>query len=248
MEAWKARVYASYRDLIPDRTGPAHAQWRVDRRLYLRRYGRFLPRDKAAPILDIGCGDGGFLEAIQSIGHSCVEGVDASPVQVQAARARGLSVVREGPALEYLHQQHGRYALITAFSVLEHQTRPQLFELLDAIRDALAPGGLVIAVVPNAKGLFGAHVRFADITHELSFTPTSVVQICSVSSLTPIAILEHGPVVHGVASAIRWIGWHAIRAGLLAARVAEGADWRWPVFTQDLIFVAHKRAKAEADL
>ena len=73
----------------------------------------------------------------------------------------------------YLRQRRGHYALITAFSVLEHQTRPELFEMLDAIRAALTPGGNLIAVVPNAKGLFGAHVRFADITHELSFPPNS---------------------------------------------------------------------------
>jgi SAM-dependent methyltransferase len=242
MESWKARVYASYRDLTPGGPTLSDAGRAVERRVYLRRYARFLPRDKAAPILDIGCGAGGFLEAVQSAGHACIEGVDVSPAQVQAARTRGVSaVVTEAPALDYLRQQPARYALITAFSVLEHQTRPQLFELLDAIRDALTPGGLLIAVVPNAKGLFGAHVRFADITHELSFTPTSVVQICSVSGLTPIAILEHGPVVHGVASAIRWIGWQAIRASLLAARIVEGADWRWPVFTQDLVFVALNR-------
>ena len=52
--------------------------------------------------------------------------------------------------------------------------------------------------------------------------------------------------VHGVVSAIRWTCWQGIRAGLLVARVAEGADWRWPVFTQDLVFVARKPGAAGA--
>ena len=66
--------------------------------------------------------------------------------------------------------------------------RAELFDLLDAVREALRPGGCLIAVVPNAKGLFGAQVRFADITHELSFTPTSVAQLCAVVGLdVPIA-------------------------------------------------------------
>lgn len=237
MEPWKARVYAGYHDTAPGaRTDAGFLA--VQRRHYLQRYRRFLPPDKAAPILDIGCGAGGFLDVLQSIGYSCLEGVDLSPSQVHAAAARGLTGVTLGSAVEYLQPRPGRYALITAFGVLEHQTRAELFELLDAVRDGLVPGGCLIAMVPNAKGLFGAHVRFADITHELSFAPTSVVQMCAVAGFEPVAILEHGPVVHGLTSAIRWAVWQVIRAGLLLARMAEGADWRFPVFTQDLVFVA----------
>lgn len=239
MEDWKARVYATYGEVATD--GLSENTRRAgERQQYLQRYRRFLPRDKTAPILDIGCGAGGFLDTLRSIGHSRLEGVDLSPSQVKAARARGLTDVTLAPAVEYLKNRPAQYALITAFSVLEHQTRAELFEMLDAIRAALLPGGILVAVVPNAKGLFGANVRFADITHELSFTPVSVGQICAVTGFEPTAVLEHGPIVHGVVSAIRWTSWQAIRAVLLFARMAEGADWRWRVYTQDLIFVARK--------
>lgn len=242
MEAWKARVYASYYESTGSgsssagREAPAVAQ----RQEYIQRYRRFLPSDAAAPVLDIGCGTGRFLEALRSIGHSCVEGVDVSPSQVDAATARGVTGITLAPALDYLRQRRGRYAMIAAFNVLEHQTREELFELLDTIRDALVPGGSLIAVVPNAKGLFGAHVRFADITHELSFAPISVSQICAVTGFELTAVVEHGPLVHGVVSAMRWAAWQVIRSAMLAARLAEGADWQWPVFTQDLVFVARK--------
>ena len=242
MEAWKARVYASYNEWKACGNSGAgrEAHAAADRRQYVQRYRRFLPPDRAAPILDIGCGTGRFLEAMRSIGYSCVEGVDVSPSQVGAATARGVTGITLAPALDYLRQRRGRYAMIAAFNVLEHQTREELFELLDAIRDGLITGGSLIAVVPNAKGLFGAHVRFADITHELSFAPLSVSQICAVTGLELTAVVEHGPLVHGVVSAVRWTAWQVIRSALLAARLAEGADWRWPVFTQDLVFVARK--------
>lgn len=239
MEAWKARVYARYAETTATgRMGKASD--RSERRQYLARYRRFLPADRAAPILDVGCGSGGFLDALRSAGYSCIEGVDVSASQVQAAAARGLTGVTLAPAVEYLGARPRRYAVVTAFSVLEHQTREELFALLDAVSGALVPGGCLIAVVPNAKGLFGANVRFADITHELSFTPMSVSQICAVAGLEAPAVFEHGPVVHGVVSAVRWMCWQAIRGALLFARLAEGADWRWPVFTQDLVFVARK--------
>lgn len=242
MEPWKTRAYATYADTAP-RERPSDEQRfaAMQHRHNVRRYRRFLPVDHSAPILDIGCGTGAFLETLRHLGYTNLEGVDQSPTQTSLALARGLTGVTLGPALEYLRARAGRYQLITAFSVLEHQTRDELFDLLDAIRDALAPGGQLIAMVPNAKGLFGAHVRFADITHELSFAPTSVVQICAITGLEPLHILEHGPVVHGPVSACRWAVWQAIRAGLFIARLSEGADWRFPVFTQDLVFVAKSR-------
>jgi SAM-dependent methyltransferase len=241
MEPWKERVYATYAEATARPDSDCASATREEQQ-YLRRYRRLLPRDKTASILDIGCGSGGFLAALRSDGYSSIEGVDVSPSQVRAAAARGLKGITLSPAVEYLCARPNRYALITAFSVFEHQTRAELFELLDAIVNALNPEGRLIAVVPNAKGLFGANVRFADITHELSFTPMSVSQICAVAGLEAPLVLEHGPVVHGVVSAIRWTSWQVIRAGLLCARLAEGADWRWPVFTQDLVFVARKPA------
>jgi hypothetical protein len=54
-----------------------------------------------------------------------------------------------------------------------------------------------------------------------------------------VAILEHGPVVHGITSGSGGLS-ALIRGGLLVARVAEGADWRWRVFTRDLVFVARR--------
>jgi SAM-dependent methyltransferase len=245
MESWKAQVYATYADVaVNPSVGAASQRRTADVRDYTYRYARHLPTDKTMPTLDIGCGTGAFVDTLRSLGYANVEGIDISPSQIAAAVAVGVTGITEAGALEYLRARPARYGLITAFSVLEHQTRPELLELLDAIRGALQPGGVLIAVVPNAKGLFGAHVRFADITHECSFTPTSVLQMCQVARLEVTAIAEHGPVVHGVVSAARWAIWQAIRGGLLLARIAEGGDWRWPVFTQDLVFVAHRRARS----
>ena len=84
MEAWKARVYASYTDTTVGQGAPyGHdGTYRVrDHRQYVQRYRRFFPSDKQAPVLDIGCGTGGFLKALTLMGYSCVEGVEAPMCQ-----------------------------------------------------------------------------------------------------------------------------------------------------------------------
>jgi SAM-dependent methyltransferase len=243
MEAWKARVYASYSGATAGRilgSADDDAEFVRSGRHAIQRFRHWLPSDTNKPILDVGCGSGNFLGALRSLGYKTLEGVDVSDAQVGAAQARGLTGIVHAPAVDYLGPRSDRYALVTAFNLLEHLTRTELFELLDAIHTALAPGGRLIAVVPNAKGLFGAHVRFNDITHELSFTPQSVAQICAVTGFECEHVMEHGPLVHGIPSAVRWMMWQIIRLGLLMARLAEGGDWRRPVFTQDLVLVARK--------
>ena len=102
------------------------------------------------------------------------------------------------------------------------------------------PVGVFLAVVPNSKSPFGARVRYGDITHEQSFTPKSIVQICAIVGLEPMAILERGPVVHGVKSALRWMTWQIMRGFIFAYLVAESADYGWRVYTQDMRVVARR--------
>jgi SAM-dependent methyltransferase len=167
-------------------------------------------------------------------------GIDLSPQQIALARQRGLENTVVADAMTFLKQRTGTYALINASSILEHLTRPELFHLLDLTVAALRPGGLLFGVVPNAKSFLGSHVRYGDITHELCFTPESLVQIFQIVGLRPIALLEHGPIVHGVISAVRWSIWQCLRAMMWTAFVAEGADYQNRVYTQNIMFVAEK--------
>jgi SAM-dependent methyltransferase len=233
------RIYSAYFT-----TTRAHAPGLMDQRKLVkqlrRRFGRYLPPDRSASVLDIGCGSGEFVLFLQEAGYEAAVGIDVSPEQVAIAHSRGAVNVHSGDIFSYLSNRADEYSLITAFNILEHLEREELFQLMDLIVQTLRPGGRFIAMVPNAKGLFGSHVRYADLTHELSFTPLSVHQLCGVVGLRVINVFENGPVPHGIPSALRWLVWQCIRGVLWIARMAEGADWTWPVFTQDLLFVAEK--------
>jgi hypothetical protein len=182
------------------------------------------------------CGDAGGTAAEKP---SFCRNITNSPVP-QPRSTGGQAVVFRLSAMDDVASpsDRDRYGLITAFNLLEHFDRMEMIDLMDAV-EALRPEGRFIAMVPNAKGLFGAQVRFADLTHEMSFT-RSINQLCEVVGLRLVEILENGALPHGPASSIRWVAWKGIRSCLLTARVAEGADWKWPVFTQDVFFVAEK--------
>lgn len=93
-------------------------------------------------LLDVGCGDGSFLEACAV--DPCV-GLDWSLDALKAVRGRGLRAVRGG--LDAPPLCDGAFSVVTMFHVLEHVTpaRPSL----DAARGLLVPGGRLVVQVPN---------------------------------------------------------------------------------------------------
>ena len=238
---YRQRAYEYYRkSTMGANYGAAPLELSGKMRQYRQRWEQFLPKNMDASILDLGCGGGEFLYFLQQNKFSNLHGVDTSPDQVSAANDLGLKNVVIGDAREYIKNSDTVYDLIVAFNVLEHFTRDEMFELLDLVVNSLRPGGIFLAEVPNSKSIFGARVRYADITHEQSFTPKSIHQILSLVGLEPVAILERGPLVHGVKSGFRWLIWQIIRGFIFVYLVAEMADHRWRVYTQDMRVVAKK--------
>ncbi|HEX8903551.1 MAG TPA: class I SAM-dependent methyltransferase, partial [Longimicrobiaceae bacterium] len=102
------------------------------------RVGEWLPADRSAPVLDIGCGSGYFLHLLDELGYTDVTGVDVSPEQVEIARKNcPRATVLLGDARELLKANPGRFQLITGFDFVEHFGKDELFPLLDVVVAAL---------------------------------------------------------------------------------------------------------------
>lgn len=94
-------------------------------------------------LLDVGCGDGSFLEAL---GIRPALGLDWSADAVRAVVARGFPAVRARLLAAPLAE--ASLSVVTMFHYLEHVTPAG--EHLSAARRLLAPGGSLIVQVPNA--------------------------------------------------------------------------------------------------
>ena len=115
---------------------------------------RHLPRPwPGARLLDVGFGDGAFLERAKSAGWQ-VAGVDFDPVTVEAARQRGLDVY-EG-SLDALGGVAGPFDVVTLSHVIEHVHDPRAF--VREVRAKLKPGGLAWIETPNLAS--SGHRRF----------------------------------------------------------------------------------------
>ncbi|MBN8501071.1 MAG: class I SAM-dependent methyltransferase, partial [Sphingomonadales bacterium] len=63
---------------------------------YDRNYRRFLPADRNAPIIDIGCGDGDFVRYAHGLGYRNITAVDIDhEALAPLARLDGVRVIAE---------------------------------------------------------------------------------------------------------------------------------------------------------
>lgn len=134
-------------------------------------------------LLDVGCADGALMDAFRARGNR-VTGIDVDTTSLRAARARGLDVHRA--TLRDVHASLGadrRFDFVTMFDVLEHLTTPR--QALEAARDLLSPGGLLVGTVPNRERLF-ANLVDADFPphHFLRFSKESLTNALQLTGLS----------------------------------------------------------------
>ncbi|GAB6060699.1 class I SAM-dependent methyltransferase [Desulfonatronum parangueonense] len=133
--------------------------------VYLPYLNRIKAGTADAPVLDIGCGRGEWLELLRDQGLRA-SGVDLNPASAALCRELGQDV-RVGDALDHLHGlPPGSLGAVTAFHLIEHLPLEAIVALLDAAHRALVPGGALILETPNPENLLvGACSFHRDPTH-----------------------------------------------------------------------------------
>lgn len=137
---------------------------------------------EGARVLDVGCATGSLTLKFTG-GKNCkVVGVEPDAARAAVAVSRGLDV-QTGLLDPRLLQSRGPFDVIIFSDVLEHVAAPAA--LLDLAKTGLAPGGVVVASVPNVAHwtvrvqlLFGkfdyTQSGIMDATHLRWFTQKSI--------------------------------------------------------------------------
>jgi len=110
--------------------------------------------------LDVGCGIGRNLSAIDGVG------VDHNPASVAIARRRGLRAFTTEEFLGGEYAAAGRFDSLLLAHVVEHMTAGQARALLGMYLPYVRPGGKVVVIAPQEAGFLSddTHVEFMDHT------------------------------------------------------------------------------------
>lgn len=240
---YRNRIYGSYVSSIPDIEKIADHGGLERRGPTMRNLIKnFFPQDKGVRILEIGCGHGALIYFARKMGYLNIEGVDGSAEQVQLAQELNISGVRQGDLLSDLYAlDNEALDVVVAFDVIEHFTKDELIDLVDAVQRTLKPNGRLIIHAPNARSPFVGVIRYGDYTHEQAFTEASLTQVLKSSGFREVSFSECRPLVYGVKSFIRLMMWCVTRLLLTVVNAVEtGSLERNAVWTRNLYAVAYK--------
>lgn len=140
-------------------------------------------------VLDIGAGDGSFLEQMLADGFLDALGFEPSAAARGAASPAIRPLIREQP-FGATAVGDARFSLVTCFQTIEHVTDP--LELCISARALLEPGGAFVLVCHDREALsarlLGTRSPIYDVEHLQLFSRTSLLALLERAGFARIEI------------------------------------------------------------
>jgi 2-polyprenyl-3-methyl-5-hydroxy-6-metoxy-1,4-benzoquinol methylase len=179
----------------------------------------WLPQDKDALIVDVGCAWGTLLLELCNAGYRRLVGVEGDQELAAEASARctasGADVrVVHSEATVFFEKTELIAERVTLFHVLEHFSPNEGKRLLRAIRQRLHPmRGQLVVEVPNMSSITGMNMQCSDLTHATAFTEFSLRQLLEEAGFERVSVVCNAPAlrVWRLGRQGSGLGWHLNR-------------------------------------
>ena len=138
--------------------------------------------------LDIGAGDGAFLEQLLDLGFRNVVGVEPSDAPIAAASRSTRPLIRHS-LFRADDFQPSTFDLVTCFQVMEHVPNP--LQITKEVFSLLRPGGMFLTVVHNSTALsariLGTKSPIFDVEHLQIFHRQTAVNLLSQAGFSDVS-------------------------------------------------------------
>jgi ubiquinone/menaquinone biosynthesis C-methylase UbiE len=147
-----------------------------------------------APILDVGCGRGEWLELLKE--HKLEgRGVDINSAMLAQCRERKLEVVHADAVAHLRTLPERSLGAVTGFHIIEHLELEVLMDLLAETIRVLVSGGVAIFESPNCKNLVVGATNFnVDPTHRNPIFPETAQFMLSIHGFEKVELKYLAPV------------------------------------------------------
>ncbi|QPJ63318.1 MAG: class I SAM-dependent methyltransferase [Candidatus Nitronauta litoralis] len=186
---------------------------------YLRQW---FPEKKDAPVLEVACGSGLFLNLLRENGYSQAFGLDSSPQQIALAQQQGFNV-EQANALEFLKNESKHFQTIVALDFIEHLYKDEALDFLHSSFNRLEPGGRIILQTPNGESPWVGSVFHGDLTHEVCYTPHLLEKLLRQAGFESIKFRPCGPPPIDFISTSRKFIWDGMTMVCRLLNIIEGA-------------------------
>ena len=242
--SYKERIYQNYAKNFGqiNAHGGIAAEGRALRANLWKLRGWIRPIPSAAA-LEFGGGAGGLLAFYDNVGFDNIVGVDASESQIAVARAKCPQYEMFcADAFDFLADSMQRFAIISAFDVIEHIEKDRVIEFLELIRANLEDEGVMILRLPNASSLFASELRYGDFTHVSAFTPSCLETLCYEVGFSQVECREVSPPLYGYsfAATVRNLMWQFLRIFIKSINIIETGSPGAGVYSRVFLLKAKK--------
>jgi len=147
----------------------------------------------AAPVIDLGCGRGEWLDVLRDdglVGRGC----DSNATFVDRCLKWALAVAHQD-LFEYLQTlQDASVGAVTCFHVVEHLPFADVIHLLSEMMRVLRPAGLAIIETPNPENLrVGACDFYLDPTHRNPVPPAMLEYVVRSRGFADVEVIRLHP-------------------------------------------------------
>lgn len=214
-------------------------------------YRAWLPEDRSAAILDLGCGDGRMLKFLSQKGYLNIQGVDRDPAALALiGKLDGVTLECAEVDVQYLQQQRGKFKLIILKQMIYYVERSEIMAFMRALKDALTDDGVIIVEFFNAALLSSRLTELKDPFIRTAYTEHSMRRLFAATDLQEIHIggerREKGKFRSHVYAALRTCWILLLKAIYILER---GFDNELPhIYTKSIIAVAANRAATSTTL
>ena len=161
---------------------------RVQQAVY--EYAPLLPKDKAAPILDIGFGGGWFIAASLRLGYKNISGADfaiAHKAYVRSWQPEAITLHEIADDIgTFLSTRPEQYAFIHMSHVIEHVPKYSLFWVTDNLYRSLKIGGTLCLRTPNMEGPTANSSFYVTLAHEYGFSGSNLASLLDLSGFDDV--------------------------------------------------------------
>jgi 2-polyprenyl-3-methyl-5-hydroxy-6-metoxy-1,4-benzoquinol methylase len=179
------RLYDVYKQYEAPRLKKKHMRW------YDREFWQPAECTSAMSVLEIGSGTGEFLSYLRAKKVAHIKGVEQDGRAIAVMDENLKSIVYVGDIRDFLAENSGkeRFDRVVMLDVLEHFSVYEGMQLLIDIKAVLAPGGRVVARVPNMGSPLGGIAQYSDLTHKAAYTSASLEQLGQAAGYETLATI-----------------------------------------------------------
>ena len=158
------------------------------------QYAPYLPKEKAARILDLGFGGGWFLAACLKLGYRNLVGADFNIQHKDHVRQwiPGCITLHEiqGNIGDFLGDKKEQFDFIHISHVIEHIPKYSLLWIVDALYWALRSGGTLLLRTPNMEGPCANSSLYVTLSHEYGFAGGNLESLLDICGFDDVRFLQ----------------------------------------------------------